>query len=110
PLSPLASGAALFELRRRRLDGLETDRIASSGARVAMASAAMGASVAVTQRAAHLSHALNLALCIPLGIAVFYAAARAMRVPELEAVRNACYTAFRNASRPEAGDPPARHR
>ena len=57
-----------------------------------------------------LRHAANLALCIPLGLAVFYLAARALRVPELEAVRTACYTFFSNAPRPELGDPPARNR
>ena len=53
----------------------------------------------------------DVAISIPLGVAVFYAAARTFRIEELEAVEAACYTAFRNnAPRPEAGDPPARSR
>src|SRR5205085_6657065 len=71
-LVALFSAAALFELMRRRLGGLETARIASSGARVAVASAAMGGACWSAQRVAELPHALNLALCIPLGVAVFY--------------------------------------
>jgi uncharacterized membrane protein len=53
---------------------------------------------------------VDVAISIPLGAAVFFAAARAWRVEELEAVEAACYTAFRNALRPEVGDPPARSR
>ena len=52
----------------------------------------------------------DVAVSIPLGVAVFYAAARVWRIEELEAVEAACYTAFRNAPRPEVGDPPARSR
>jgi putative peptidoglycan lipid II flippase len=109
-LVALSGAAGLFELLRRRLGGLDSPRIASSALRVAMASAAMGAACWAAQRYAGLRHAANLAVCIPLGLAVFYAAARALRVPELEAVRTACYTFFSNAPRPELGDPPARDR
>src|SRR4051794_25468022 len=108
-LVALFSAAALFELLRRRVGGLDTPHIASSAARVTLASAAMGAACWVAQRGAGLPHAANLALCIPLGLGVFYTPARALRVPELEAVRTACYTFFSNAPRPELGDPPARH-
>ena len=38
------------------------------------------------------------------------AARRGIGVAELEAIEAACYTAFRNAPRPEVGDPPARSR
>jgi putative peptidoglycan lipid II flippase len=106
-LVALASAAALFELLRRRVGGLDTRRIVSSGLRIAAASTAMGAVCAAAQHFTRLPHAANLAVSIPLGLAVFYAAARLLRVPELEAVRTACYTFFRNAPRPEVGDPPA---
>jgi hypothetical protein len=54
---------------------------------------------------------IDVAVSIPLGVAVFYAAARVWRIEELEAVEAACYTAFRNnAPRPEVGDPPPRSR
>ena len=109
-LMALFSAAALFELLRRRLGGLYTRQIAGSALRVIAASAAMGAACWTVQRQAGLRHAANLAMCIPLGLAVFYAAARLLRVPELEAVRTACYTFFSNAPRPELGDPPARNR
>lgn len=105
----LLSAAALFELLRRRLGGLHGWAIAWSAGRIAIASALMGAACSAAQRWASLPHALNLALAIPLGAAIFYFAARLMRVPELEAVRAACYTSLRNAPRPEAGDPPARN-
>jgi putative peptidoglycan lipid II flippase len=108
-LVALVSAAALFELLRRRIGGLETPRLAWSAARVAAASAAMALACATAQRAMRVGHAANLAVCVPLGLAVFYGAARLLRVPELEEVRAACYTALRNAPRPEVGDPPARN-
>jgi putative peptidoglycan lipid II flippase len=106
-LVALVSAAALFELLRRRIGGLETPRLAWSAARIAAASGAMAAACGAAQRTVRLGHAANLAISIPLGVAVFYAAARLLRVPELEEVRAACYTALRNAPRPEVGDPPA---
>jgi putative peptidoglycan lipid II flippase len=109
-LVALFSAAALFDLLRRRIGGLDTPRIASSAFRVIIASAAMGLACWGAQRYAGLRHAANLTLCIPLGVAVFYCAARLLRVPELEAVRTACYTFFSNAPRSQLGDPPARNR
>ena len=86
------------------IGGLDTPRIASSAWRIAAASAAMGAAL--------LGRAALRAGCGTRRIwrsafrwesAVFYAAARLLRVPELEAVRTACYTSFSNAPRPEVG-------
>ena len=111
PLVALFSAAALFELLRRRLGGLETppDRVErlAGGARVGGDGRGMPGRARLRSAC---RDAANLALCIPLGLAVFYAAARMLRVPELEAVRTACYTFFSNAPRPEFGDPPARNR
>jgi putative peptidoglycan lipid II flippase len=108
-LTALASAAALFELLRRRIGGLDGRLIASSAVRILAASALMAAAILPAQRL-RLPHALNLAVSLPLGVGVFYAAARALRIREVEAIRTACYTPFRDAPRPEVGDPPARHR
>jgi putative peptidoglycan lipid II flippase len=105
-LVALANAAALFELLRRRIGGLQTPRIASSGARIVAASAVMGAVCFGVQRFLALPHAANVAVCIPLGTGVFYASARLLRVPELEAIRTACYTFFRDAPRSEVSHPP----
>jgi putative peptidoglycan lipid II flippase len=104
----LLSAAALFEVLRRRVGGLDGRRIASSTARIAIASALMAAACLAAQRL-HLRPSLNVIVSVPLGAAVFYAAARYLRVRELEAVTAACYTSLRNAPRPEVGDPPARY-
>jgi putative peptidoglycan lipid II flippase len=108
-IAALASAAALFELLRRRIGGLDGRRLVASACRILAASGAMAIVCGAAQRL-HLRPSLNVIVCAPLGVLVFYAAARAMRAPEIEAVRTACYTALRNAPRPEVGDPPARHR
>jgi putative peptidoglycan lipid II flippase len=113
-LVALLNAAALFAVLRRRLGGLGGARLASSVLRIAAASAIMGlvcslAAAALPEPASRATHALRLAVVVPLGVAVFYAAARALRLPELEAFRAACYTPNSNAPRPEVGDPPARN-
>jgi putative peptidoglycan lipid II flippase len=113
-LVAVLTAVALFAVLRLRLGGLCGARLASSIARIAAASAVMGvvcagAAAALPAPVSRALHALRLAVVVPLGVAVFYAAARALRVPELEAVRAACYTSSRNAPRPEVGDPPARN-
>ena len=108
----LAGGAALFWLLKVRVHGLHGRRLASSALKIAAASAIMGAACWAVSRGVHaalgsgkLSQLADVAFAIPTGVAVFYAVASALRVPELEAVRTTCYTAIRNASRPETGDP-----
>jgi putative peptidoglycan lipid II flippase len=113
-LVAVLSSAALFAVLRLRLGGLGGAPLASSAVRIAIASAVMGAVCAAAAAwlpvpVSRSTHALRLAVVVPLGVAVFYAAARALRVPELEAIRAACYTSSRNAPRPEVGDPPARY-
>jgi putative peptidoglycan lipid II flippase len=110
----LLSAAALFAVLRQRIGGLGGARLASSTLRIAAASALMGtvcaaAAAALPTPVSRFAHALRLAVVVPLGVAVFYAAARALRVPELEALRAACYTPNSNAPRLEVGDPPARN-
>ncbi|MGO9263204.1 MAG: murein biosynthesis integral membrane protein MurJ [Bryobacteraceae bacterium] len=116
-LVSLAAAATLFALLSARIHGIGGRALAASAVKIAAASALMALVCRVSSswvhaalgagRAAHLA---DVAVSIPLGAAVFYAAARALAVPELEAVRTACYTALRNAPRPEVGDPPAGNR
>jgi putative peptidoglycan lipid II flippase len=108
----LFGAAALFALLRVRIQGLHGKTLARSAAKITAAAAIMGA---VCRTSSHGIHALlqagklaqvaDVAVSIPLGVAVFYAAARAFGVEELEAVRTACYTAIRNAPRSDFGDP-----
>ncbi len=111
----LAGGAALFWLLKVRVRGLHGQRLAASAWKIAAASAVMGAACWAVSRGVHqalgagkLSQFADVSLAVPAGVAVFYAAASALGVPELEAVRTACYTAIRNAFRPETGDPVTR--
>ncbi len=101
----LIGAAALFGILRRRLGGLGGAALASSTVRTVAASGAMGAVsllavAALPAPVTRLAHALRLAVAIPAGVAAFYAAARALRIPELEALVAACYTPNRNAPRP----------
>jgi putative peptidoglycan lipid II flippase len=112
----LLSAAALFALLSRRVGGIHGAALAISSAKIAAAAAGMAAICRVASAAIHsvlaagrLVQAADLAICIPLGLAVFYVAARALHVGELEAITTACYTFFRNAPRPEAGDPTPGH-
>jgi len=113
----LFAALVLLAELRRRLPGLDLRKLAGSAGKITAAAALMGAasklsSVAIRTAMKARGHAplVDVAISIPLGVAVFYAAARTWRIAELEAVENACYTAFRNAPRPEVGDPPARSR
>ena len=84
--------AALFWRMRSRIGGIHGRALAASVAKIGLASAVMGAACAVsshwlTVRLGTSSWAslADLVLSIPLGLLVFYAVARAMRVAELEA-------------------------
>ncbi|HUB82704.1 MAG TPA: murein biosynthesis integral membrane protein MurJ [Bryobacteraceae bacterium] len=109
---------ALLVVLRRRLAGIGLRKLAASGAKIAAAAALMGVACKLSSALVHTAMAgrahvalVDVAISIPLGVAVFYAAARAWRIEELEAVEAACYTALRNnAPRPEVGDPPTRNR
>jgi putative peptidoglycan lipid II flippase len=115
-LVALVAAAALSAMLHRRLDGFEGRRLAMSAIKITVAALAMGAvcrisSVTIhrTVDGARLPHLADLGISIPLGVAVFYLAARTLRVTELRTLEAACYTAVSHASRPEAGDPPARN-
>jgi putative peptidoglycan lipid II flippase len=110
----LFAAAALFALLRRRLGSLGGRALASGIVRIAAASVLMGTVCRVSSLAIHaaagasrIANLANLCVSIPLGAAVFYMAARALEVPQLEAIRAACYTSNRNAPRSESGDPPS---
>ncbi|SPE37796.1 exported hypothetical protein [Candidatus Sulfopaludibacter sp. SbA3] len=92
----LAGSAALFLLLRARLGRLHGRRLAWSGTRILAAALVMGAATFASNSAilaamapGKVAQLADVAVSIPLGIAVFYAAARFLRVEELEAVRNA---------------------
>jgi putative peptidoglycan lipid II flippase len=113
----LLGAAILFAVLRLRIGGMDTKRLAGSAAKIAAAAAVMGAAcyafttlIHALAGAGKLAQLADVAISIPLGASIFYAAARFLRIEELEAVRSACYTALRNAPRPEVGDPPARNR
>jgi putative peptidoglycan lipid II flippase len=113
----LFGAVALAAALRGRTRGIGGGALARSGIRIAIASIPMAAACYASSRAIHAlagagksAQLLDLAVSIPLGAAIFYAAARALRVSEVEALRTACYTSIRNAPRPEVGDPPARNR
>jgi putative peptidoglycan lipid II flippase len=82
----------LFLALRRRIGGVEGRRLASSAAKICVASAVMGAvclasSSLILGRFASVpgARALDLVVSAPLGLLVFYCASRALRVEELEA-------------------------
>jgi putative peptidoglycan lipid II flippase len=85
------SSVALFWTMRARLGGIHGRELLSSVGKVAAAAAVMGAVCWGSSRLVReiagigrLARIADLAVSIPLGIAVFYYAARAMRVTELE--------------------------
>jgi putative peptidoglycan lipid II flippase len=86
----------LFFAMRRRAKGLHGRRIASGLLRIALATAAMSATVwlcssGILDRMGETFPARTLALTVgaPLGLAVLYAACRALRIDELELARRA---------------------
>ncbi|HYW48339.1 MAG TPA: murein biosynthesis integral membrane protein MurJ [Bryobacteraceae bacterium] len=112
-LAALLSAAALFAVLRARIGGIHGRRLAVSAGKIAAASALMSVLCKASSVAVHLAAGVgrtaqlaDVAISIPLGVSVFYAAARALGVGELEALRSACYTSIRNAARSEVGDPP----
>ena len=95
-LVALGGAAALFGVLRVRLGGLHGRRLASTASRILIAAAVMGAvctgsSHAIYGRlaAGKAAQFADVAVSIPLGVAVFYAMARALQVEELEGIRNA---------------------
>jgi putative peptidoglycan lipid II flippase len=115
-LVAIFGAVTLLLVLQRRLAGIGLRKLAVSAGKIAVSAAVMGAVCKLSSLWVHSAMGtgrrvalVDVAVSIPLGVAVFYAAARAWRIEELEAVEAACYTAFRNnALRSEVGDPPAR--
>lgn len=88
----LFGSVALFVVLRKRIDGIHGRELASTFWKVSFASAVMGGMCLLSSRAMHawlgvakLAHMADVAVSIPLGVAVFYFLCRALRVAELEA-------------------------
>lgn len=80
-----------FWILRNRIGGMYGRNLMSTVLRVGAASAAMGLVVWVSNRemsgyfgVGRLAHLTNLFVSIPLGLAVFYATSRVIRVPDLD--------------------------
>jgi putative peptidoglycan lipid II flippase len=92
----LVSSVVLFEVLRRRVGGVQGRRLFTSFVKITAASVAMGAACALSSRLighvaglSRIARAVDLAVSIPLGFAVFYAGCKVVRLPELEAARRA---------------------
>jgi putative peptidoglycan lipid II flippase len=95
----LFSSVVLFEVLRRRIGGVQGRRLFASFVKITAASVAMGAACALSSRLiAHvfglsrIARAVDLAVSIPLGLAVFYLSCKVVQLPELEAARRALIT------------------
>lgn len=91
----------LFAILRRRVGGLDGRYLAGRFVRASAASLAMAIPVALatTYIAGHLGDSkradfVNLAVCIPLGAAVFFAATSALRIDEIGVLRAAAKRRF----------------
>jgi putative peptidoglycan lipid II flippase len=90
------SAVALLEAIRRKIGGIDGRQLAASFAKIAVASAVMGAACFAASRTLQLylgvsrwMRLLELAVTIPLGLAFFYAICRLSRLPELESAQRA---------------------
>ena len=84
-------GLALFVLLRKRIGGIYGRNLLESVWKIALASAIMGAVVFGSDHFVEgwlgidrLARLASLAVCIPVGLMIFYAACRILRVSELE--------------------------
>ncbi|HLJ51344.1 MAG TPA: murein biosynthesis integral membrane protein MurJ [Bryobacteraceae bacterium] len=87
----LSGSVALFAIVRRRIGGIYGRQLFASVWRILAASAVMGAVTLVSSRLMErwlglsaLAHLADLAVSIPLGMGVFYAACKMLRVSELD--------------------------
>ena len=117
----LAGAAALFAMLRARLlrmgAAMDARRLGVSALRICAAASAMAVACLASSRALHAlagagktAQLADVAVSIPLGAAVFCAAAHSLGCEELKELWAACYTAGSNAPRPEVGDPPPGNR
>jgi putative peptidoglycan lipid II flippase len=94
--SALFSSAVLVAVLRRRVASVEGGALAGNVLRILIAAAVMGAACLASSSLLHrwlaaprVAAAADVALSIPLGVAVFCAAALVMRVPEADMARKA---------------------
>ncbi len=92
----LFGAVLLFSLMRVRIGGIYGRRLVASTLKIGLASAVMGAAVALSNRSmegwlgiSRLARVADLAVSIPFGAAVFWAVCRMTRVPELESAGRA---------------------
>lgn len=90
------SSVALLWILRNRIRGIHGRELAKSVAKIGIASALMGLLVALSSRlmqdwlgVSRLARLADLAVSVPLGVAVFYTICRATQVAELEAATRA---------------------
>jgi putative peptidoglycan lipid II flippase len=95
-LVALFGAVVLFELIRRRVRGLRGRRLTASFVKIAAASALMGAACAASSHwiehwlgVSRMARVSDLAVSVPLGLIVFYGAAKLLHLPELESARRA---------------------
>jgi len=100
-------GVALFVMLRNRIGGIYGRNLIESVWKIIAASAVMGAVVLLSSHgiegwlgAGRLGRLIDLAISIPLGLLVFYAACRVLRVSELELATRAL---FRGNRLPDLG-------
>jgi len=91
-------GIALFVILRNRVGGIYGRNLIESIWKIVVASAIMGAAVLLASHGiegwlgvSRLGRLVDLGLSIPLGLAVFYAACRVLRVSELELAARALF-------------------
>jgi putative peptidoglycan lipid II flippase len=91
-------GVALFVILRNRVGGIYGRNLIESIWKIVLASAVMGAAVLLSSRGiegwlgvSRLARLVDLAVSIPLGLLVFYAACRVLRVSELELAARALF-------------------
>jgi putative peptidoglycan lipid II flippase len=117
----LAGAVALFAILRARLDAMgaamDGRRLGVSALKACAAASAMAVACLASSHAVYAlagagkaAQLADVAVSIPLGAAVFCAAAHWLGCEELKELWAACYTAGSNAPRPEVGDPPAGNR
>jgi len=92
----LSGFVVLFWILRNRIGGIYGRDLTSSLIRVIFASATMGVAVSYLNEWTHTvaaglpgTNLIELAVCVPAGVALFYALCRLMKVPELELTTNA---------------------
>jgi len=100
---------ALFLILRKRIGGIHGRNLAASIWKITAASAVMGAAVLLSSHGIEswlgdhrFGRLIDLAVSIPLGILIFYAACRVLRVSELELAGRALADPLARGTRPQS--------